>query len=105
MQNEGKEQSMGEKTVFVVRLTAIGDTLIAARSVLALIDAGFDPVFCTSRACSEVALCIPGLRYVVILEKDRTKQKVSGCPSVPCTAGRHDRRDSGVCDREKILGW
>lgn len=72
MQNEGKEQSEDKKTVFVVRLTAIGDTLIAARSVLTLIESGFEPVFCTSRACSDIALCIPGLRYVAILENDRS---------------------------------
>jgi ADP-heptose:LPS heptosyltransferase len=72
MQNDQKEQSADKKTVFVVRLSAIGDALIAARSLLRLAAEGFDPVFCTSRACADVALTIPNLHRAIIVEKDRS---------------------------------
>lgn len=53
--------SAGCKHVFVVRLTAIGDTLIAIHAARRLFDAGFAPVLITSTANRAIAECVPFL--------------------------------------------
>jgi ADP-heptose:LPS heptosyltransferase len=70
MQNGGKVQSLDRPKVLIVRLSAIGDSIIAARTVVTLLKAGFDPVFCTQAPCDEVARCIPGLRSILLLGRD-----------------------------------
>ncbi len=59
-------QNPASKIVFVVRLSAIGDTLIAAKTILNLIASGYIPVFCTHQNCTDVVLSIPGLRYCAL---------------------------------------
>ncbi len=61
-------QNPGPKIVFVVRLSAIGDTLIAAKTVQGLIQAGHTPVLCTGHTSADVALAIPNLKYCVLNE-------------------------------------
>lgn len=53
--------------VFILRLSAIGDVLIASKTVLDLLEAGFTPILCTNQSCSDIALAIPRLEYCALL--------------------------------------
>ena len=52
----------------VLRLSAIGDCVIACKSVRRLIEAKIDPVFVTSPMCFDVAAAVPDLNFVVLAD-------------------------------------
>lgn len=56
--------------VFVVRLSAIGDTVMATRAVASLVNAGCDPIFVVGEMCLDVAASVVGLNGIVCIQKD-----------------------------------
>ncbi|WGL58755.1 glycosyltransferase family 9 protein [Pigmentibacter sp. JX0631] len=60
------------RLVFLTRLSAIGDVLIAANSVFCLIENNYFPVFITSPSNKDIALKIKNLQAFICFEKNKT---------------------------------
>lgn len=60
-----------ERIVFVSRLTAIGDVIIASHAISKLIKNGYFPIFITSHSTKDIALKIKGLNAFICYEKDK----------------------------------
>ncbi len=65
------KQKNFERIVFVSRLTAIGDVIIASHTISKLIKNGYFPVFITSHITKDIALKIIGLNAFICYEKDK----------------------------------
>ncbi len=86
--------------VFVVRLSAIGDTLIAAQSVLDIVASGHKPILCTNPNCLDVALAIPGLEYCVL----NTPQNAPSCFKFVSTPGGRTKEAFPLENLQSLLG-
>lgn len=91
----------------VLRLSAIGDCVIACRSVKRLVDANCDPVFVTSPMCLEVAASVPHLNRIITVDAKnemtfytRATEGVGGkCFSAqPASAIFQNRLEASVID-------
>lgn len=63
-----------KRVIFVIRMSAIGDVLMAARTLALLRKQGFYPVLVTSVALKNLASCFSDLDAVVCLEKGHTAE-------------------------------
>lgn len=59
-----------ERIVFITRLSAIGDVIIASHTISKLILNGYFPVFITSHTTKDIALSINGLEAFICYQKD-----------------------------------
>ena len=64
-------QKIFERIVFVSRLTAIGDAIIASHTISKLIKNNYFPIFITSHTNRDIALKILGLHAFICFEKDK----------------------------------
>jgi heptosyltransferase II len=65
------KQKIFERIVFVSRLTAIGDVIIASHAIAKLIKNGYFPVFIISHSTKDIALKIIGLHAFICYEKNK----------------------------------
>jgi ADP-heptose:LPS heptosyltransferase len=86
--------------VFVVRLSAIGDTLIAAQSVLDIVAQGHTPILCTNPNCLDVALAIPGLEYCIL----NTPQHGPSCYKLVSTPTGRAKEPIALKTLQNLLG-
>lgn len=65
------KQKNFERIVFVSRLTAIGDVIIASQAISKLIKNEYFPIFITSHTTKDIALKIIGLNAFICYEKNK----------------------------------